>query len=157
MDLLEGGIDELRAGVSSAGGLPYNLHLEYLWWQSLNVGLLEYSLDDHETLREITEESIDALMSRLVSPLPNRERWSLITPVPTYDDDESCRHDVVRGRLCAGVLRSYDDYFPGLDEPDSWNYYSEANLVWITRRGEGILPPRVRALIDWEEVATPGG
>lgn len=156
VDLLETGIDELRVGVKS-GGLPYSLHLEYLWWQSLNAGLLEYSFDDADLLREITEESVDALMTRLVSLLPNRDRWTLVAPLPTYEDAETRRNDVVQGRLCAGVLRSYDDYFPGFDDPDGWSYHSEANLVWITRKGEGFLPARVRALIDWEKVATLGG
>lgn len=157
VDPLETGIDQLRLGVSSAGGLPYNLHVEALWWQVLNPGLLEYSLDEPEILREITEEEVDALMSRLSSLFPHRERWTLVTALPTYEDAESRTHEAVQGRLCAGVLRSYDDYFPGLEDPETYDYYSEANLVWITRKGEGLFPSRVRALIDWEAVATTGG
>ena len=44
-----------------------------------------------------------------------------------------------------------------MDATFFYDYYSEANLVWITRKGEGLLPSRVRALIDWEAVATTGG
>ena len=157
MDLLETGIEELRLGVSSADGLPYNLHLQTLWWQVLNPGLLEYSFDEPEFLREITEEEVDALMNRLGSLFPNRDRWTLVTALPTYEDAESRTHEAVQGRLCAGVLRCYDDYFPGLEDLETYDYYSEANLVWITRKGEGLLPSRVRALIDWEAVAKTGG
>ena len=51
-----------------------------------------------------------------------------------------------------------DDFFPipfrdgGAPQPAD---YSEADVLYATRLGEGPLPQRIRDAIDWERVARP--
>jgi hypothetical protein len=60
------------------------------------------------------------------------------------------------GRLCAAILRSWDEFFPTpyrdeKGEPSA--DYSEACVIYAIGRSEGLFPERIRSQIAWEDVA----
>jgi len=62
------------------------------------------------------------------------------------------------GRLCAAILRSWDDFFPRMcrdEKGESPADYSEACVIYAIGRSEGLLPERLRSRISWEDVARP--
>jgi hypothetical protein len=139
-----------------SGGRSYEVRIEAMCWQPLNRGLLTYSFDAPDFLREYTADCLDAFKAGLVALWPWIDTWTLLSPLPDYLDPQFQRQSVVEGRLCAAILTSTDDFFPGIpgtsDDPMD---YSQASVLWILEEGEDTLPARIFSQIDWERVARP--
>jgi hypothetical protein len=149
----------------TSNGRVYTIEIERLHSQHLYHGVLEWCpMDPEDSADELAEyhrKELDAAQ-RLAKDLallwPGWKSPTMLTPTPDWRDPEFQHGSRWQGHLWAATLRSPDDFFPipfrggGAPQPAD---YSEADILYATRLGEGPLPQRVRDAIDWERVAKP--
>ena len=148
----------------TSNGRVYTIEIERLHSQHLYHGVLEWDpwtrglRDDSRstTGRSWTRPSGSRRTSRSFGPGGSRPPCS--RPRRTRRDPEFQNGSRWQGHLWAATLCSLDDFFPipfrggGAPQPAD---YSEADVLYATRLGEGPLPQRIQDAIDWERVARP--
>lgn len=150
----------------SSNGRVYTVHVERIHCQPLNFGLYMWSYMDPEDCPKDLQEhrrgelkTIKRLEAGLSRAWPYWKKPTLLTPVPDWRSRELQDPARWQGNLCAATLCSHDDFFPvpyrGDDGDETPADYSEAHVLYTTLLGEGLLPERIRNLIDWETVARP--
>jgi len=150
----------------SCSGKVYTVKIEQLCSRPLHEGLLEHSYQDPEDpiiqdlLLEFRQEElseIEDLKERLTG-MWRRDAWTVLTPTPHHAATDFQRGERLFGRLCAAILRSWDDFFPKMyrdEDGESPADYSEACVIYAVARSESLLPERLRNQIAWEDVARP--
>ncbi len=142
------------------------MFVERIHCQPLYHGLYEWDYMDPEDCAEELEEyrrnelqTIDRLGAGLSLAWRGWEASTLLSPPPDWRSHEFQSAARWQGKLCAATLVSHDGFFPvpyrdadGVERPAEC---SEANVVDATLLGEGLLPERIRKIIDWEKVARP--
>lgn len=150
----------------SSRGRVYTVFVERIHCQPLNDGLHEWSYMEPEEWRKELEqhrqdelETLERLKAGLALSWPNWSAPTVLTPTPDWHSRELQNAARWQGNLCAAILCSHDDFFPvpyrGADGVETPADYSEAYVVYTTLLGEGVLPERIRNIIDWEGVARP--
>jgi hypothetical protein len=141
----------------------YQVRVRHLCWRSLHRGVLEFwdvsPVDFPETLVEMRDEELSTIskFTSQVRGLWGRSDWTLLTPIPAWDELAFQTTDRIYGRLCAAVLQSYDPFpvpYEGEKGPEPADY-AEACVIYLAACSEGLLPQSARALIRWEEMARP--
>ena len=150
----------------SSNGRIYTVFVERIHCEPLNHGLYEWSYMDPEDCPEELQDhrqrelrTIERLEVGLSFAWPHWKTPTLLTPPPDWRSPELQDPARWQGNLCAAILCSHDDFFPvpyrdddGVEQPADC---SEAHVVYTTLLGEGLLPERIRSIIDWERVARP--
>jgi hypothetical protein len=142
-------------------GKTYTVTVEYLHSQPLYAGLMMFSLE-HMPPEEIDPmfadfhkhekkafRDLEKHLTKLWEPI--EAPWAVLTPVPDQRSREFRYGQRLSLRLCAAVLESQDAGFPLAGEMD----YSQARIIYTAMQSEGLLPQRIRSLIDWEQAARP--
>ena len=156
----------LAAFPLNSNGRIYTVTVERLHSQPLYDGMLEWSfMDPEDWADELAEyhreelERTERLATTLALVWPRWESPVLLTPPPDWRKPEFQHPARWQGTLWAATLRSLDDFFPvpyresdGTQRPAE---YSEADVIYATRLGEGPLPARIRSGIEWEQIARP--
>jgi hypothetical protein len=162
MNALDVPFEELKFRLEGEGR-SYLVEVRHLCSRSLNAGLLEHCFMDPEEFsdwleefREKEQETLSAFTT-ILSRLWGRSDWTLLSPIPRWDDPAFQAPERMFGRLCAAVLQSSDPFpVPYRDEDgEQPSDYAEACVVYLAGWSQGLLPESVRALIRWEDVARP--
>lgn len=144
---------------SAMGPGKYTVRVTNPCWQDLRPGVFEHGSGTNlESLGESAGLSACNFKEELRLVLGPSMKWRLMGGLPDLRDPQCRTLDIRERRLCAAVLRSYDKFFPGMDQdgldPDGRANFSQAALIWLTSPDEEFLPQRIVEEIDWEQVAS---
>jgi len=162
MNALDVPFEELQFRLEGEGR-GYLVEVRHLCSRSLHAGLLEHSFMEpaqfSDWLEEMREEELETISAFTtdVSRLWGRSDWTLLSPIPRWDDPAFQAPHRIFGRLCAAVLQSSDPFpvpYPGENGEEAADY-AEACVIYLARRSQGLLPDSVRELIRWEDMARP--